>query len=76
MFNTRGNDYRYNVYLRKMKKLAMNRYGGIDLEGYTEYLNNLTKIANFGPRFSIENLKLGEMPKAPQQEIITTLNSA
>lgn len=59
-----------------MKKLAMNRYGGIDLEGYTEYLNNLTKIANFGPRFSIENLKLGEMPKAPQQEIITTLNSA
>lgn len=76
LFNTKGNDFRYNVYLRKMKKLAMSWYGGIDLEGYTEYLNNLVKIADFGPRFNIENLKLGEMPKAPQQEIIQSLGSS
>lgn len=67
LFNTRGNDYRYNIYLRKMNKLAMHRYGGIDLEGYAEYLNNLNKIANFGPQFNIESLKLGELPKAPEQ---------
>ena len=54
----------------------MSWYGGIDLEGYTEYLNNLVKIADFGPRFNIENLKLGEMPKAPQQEIIQSLGSS
>jgi len=57
-----------------MKKLAMNRYGGIDLEGYTEYLNNLAQVAKLGTTFDIESLKFGEKTYAPKQEVITTLD--
>ena len=40
----KGNDYKFNVYLRKMGKLSHKRFGGIDLEGYRDYINNLTKF--------------------------------
>jgi len=38
LWNTWTNDYKYHIYLRKMKKLAMNWYGSIDIGGYTEYI--------------------------------------
>lgn len=40
----KGNDYKFNVYLRKMDKLSNRRFGGIDLEGYKDYINNITKF--------------------------------
>lgn len=39
-----ANDYKFNNYLRKMNKLAMNKFGGLDIEGYTDYLNNLMEF--------------------------------
>ena len=56
MWNTRTNDYRYHIYIRKMKKLAMNKYGGIDVKGYTEYLSNLTLLAKLGQRFTADDI--------------------
>lgn len=48
-----GNDYRLNIYLRKMNKLSRSKYGGLDVEGYKDYLNNLLQFkkikANFRP---------------------------
>lgn len=40
----RGNDYQFNMYLRKMQKLANSRYGGLDIDGYKSYLNNLMEF--------------------------------
>lgn len=40
----KGNDYSFNMYLRKMQKLSNSNYGGIDVEGYQDYLNNLLEI--------------------------------
>jgi len=36
----RGNDLRFNIYLRKMNKLAR-RDLGLDIEAYKDYINNL-----------------------------------
>lgn len=40
----KGNDYRFNIYLRKMNKLSRSKYGGLDVEGYRDYLNNLMEF--------------------------------
>lgn len=40
----RGNDYRFNIYLRKMEKLSKSKYGGLDVESYKDYLNNLMQF--------------------------------
>lgn len=36
----RGNDLRFNIYLRKMNKLARTDLG-LDVEAYKDYINNL-----------------------------------
>lgn len=40
----KGNDYRFNIYLRKMQKLSKSKLGGLDIEGYKDYLNNLLEF--------------------------------
>ena len=40
----KGNDYKFNIYIRKMKKLSQARTGGLDLDGYKDYLNNLMEF--------------------------------
>jgi hypothetical protein len=40
----KGNDYRFNIYLRKMNKLAKQRQGGLDMEGYKDYVTNLIEF--------------------------------
>lgn len=39
-----GNDYRFNNYLRKMHKLAYKKEGGLDVEAYKNYLDNLLEF--------------------------------
>jgi hypothetical protein len=36
----KGNDLRYNIYLKKMQKLVRMDLG-LDVEGYKDYVNNL-----------------------------------
>jgi hypothetical protein len=36
----RGNDLRYNIYMRKMNKLTRMDLG-LDIEAYKDYINNL-----------------------------------
>jgi len=36
----RGNDLRFNLYMRKMSKLTRKDLG-LDLEAYKDYINNL-----------------------------------
>ena len=36
-----GNDYQFNMYLRKMQKLSQSKTGGLDLDGYKDYLNTV-----------------------------------
>jgi len=40
----RGNDLRYNVYLKKMNKLTRKDLG-LDVEAYKDYCNNLKIFA-------------------------------
>ncbi len=40
----RGNDLRYNIYLKKMNKLCRMDLG-LDVEGYKDYVNNLKIFA-------------------------------
>lgn len=42
----KGNDLRYNVYLKKMQKLTRMELG-LDIEGYKDYVNNLEEFAKF-----------------------------
>lgn len=41
----RGNDLRFNIYLRKLNKLARKDLG-IDVEAYKDYINNLKQFAH------------------------------
>jgi hypothetical protein len=36
----RGNDLRFNIYMRKLNKLTRNDLG-LDVEAYKDYVNNL-----------------------------------
>lgn len=42
----RGNDLRYNVYLKKMNKLTRKDLG-LDVEAYKDYCNNLKIFAEY-----------------------------
>lgn len=42
----KGNDLRYNVYLKKMNKL-MRMDIGLDVEAYKDYCNNLKVFAKY-----------------------------
>jgi hypothetical protein len=56
----RGNDLRYNLYLRKMQKLSRMDLG-LDLEGYQDFVNNLKEFAKYNKDFEIlaqDNMKL------------------
>ena len=48
----RGNDLRYNVYMRKLNKLTRLDLG-LDLEAYKDYINNLKQFAHLNSDFEI-----------------------
>lgn len=48
----RGNDLRYNVYMRKLNKLTRKDLG-LDLEAYKDYVNNLKQFAHVNNDFEI-----------------------
>lgn len=48
----RGNDLRYNVYMRKLNKLTRMDLG-LDLEAYKDYVNNLKQFAYVNNDFEI-----------------------
>jgi hypothetical protein len=41
----KGNDLRYNVYLKKLEKMTRTDLG-LDLAGYKDYVNNLQEFAS------------------------------
>jgi hypothetical protein len=41
------------MYLRKMNKLAWGKLGGIDMEGYREYINNISQISKLNENFEL-----------------------
>lgn len=41
----KGNDLRYNIYLKKLNKYARKDLG-LDIAGYKDYVNNLREFAN------------------------------
>jgi hypothetical protein len=48
----RGNDLRYNVYMRKLNKLTRMDLG-LDVEAYKDYINNLKYFAHVNKDFEI-----------------------
>lgn len=48
----RGNDLRFNVYIRKLSKLTRLDLG-LDLEAYKDYINNLKQFAHLNSDFEI-----------------------
>lgn len=48
----RGNDLRYNVYLRKLNKLTRKDLG-LDVEAYKDYVNNLKVMAKYSKDYEI-----------------------
>lgn len=57
----KGNDLRYNVYLKKLNKLARKDLG-LDLAAYKDYVNNLKEFAHVNQDlnlFAAEGLALG-----------------
>lgn len=48
----RGNDLRYNIYMRKMQKLTRQDLG-LDVEAYKDYINNLKQFAHVNSDFEI-----------------------
>jgi hypothetical protein len=52
MRHLRGNDLRYNVYLKKMNKLTRMDLG-LDVEAYKDYVNNLKIFAKFNSDYEI-----------------------
>ena len=44
LLTLKGNDLRYNVYLKKLNKLSRKDLG-IDILGYKDYVNNLREFA-------------------------------
>ena len=57
----RGNDLRYNIYMKKLQKLTRMDLG-LDVEAYKDYINNLKQFAHLNNDFEIyarESLKIG-----------------
>jgi len=53
----RGNDLRYNIYLKKLNKYARKDLG-LDIAGYKDYVNNLKEFASVNDDmgiFAIDN---------------------
>ena len=48
----RGNDLRYNVYLKKMNKLTRMDHG-LDVAAYKDYVNNLKQFAHINKDFEV-----------------------
>ena len=48
----KGNDLRYNVYLKKMNKLTRMELG-LDVEGYKDYVNNIKQFAKYDTEYQI-----------------------
>ena len=48
----RGNDLRYNVYMRKLNKLTRMDLG-LDMEAYKDYINNLKQFAHLNSDFDM-----------------------
>ena len=58
MIKLRGNDLRYNVYLKKLAKLSRKDLG-LDIAGYKDYVNNLKEFAHINKDlnvFAVESL--------------------
>ena len=58
MIQLKGNDLRYNVYLKKLAKLSRKDLG-LDIAGYKDYVINLKEFANINSDLSVfaqENL--------------------
>ncbi len=58
----RGNDLRYNMYIKKIQKLTRKDLG-LDLEAYKDFVNNLKQFAHVNADFEIfakDNLKLND----------------
>ena len=58
MLTLKGNDLRYNVYLRKLQKLTRDDLG-LDVLAYKDYVNNLKQFANINQdlnAFALESL--------------------
>ena len=61
LLTLKGNDLRYNVYLKKLNKLSRKDLG-LDILGYKDYVNNLKEFAHINQDmhiFAIENLASG-----------------
>jgi len=48
----RGNDLRFNMYMRKMQKLTRKDLG-LDMEAYKDYINNLRQFAHINKDFEL-----------------------
>lgn len=48
----RGNDLRYNIYMRKLQKLTRMDLG-LDVEAYKDYINNLKQFAHVNEDFEL-----------------------
>lgn len=58
MLALKGNDLRYNVYLKKLQKLSRKDLG-LDIAAYRDYVNNLKEFAHINKDlniFAAENL--------------------
>ena len=59
----KGNDLRYNVYLRKLQKLTRTDLG-LDMIAYKDYVNNLKEFANINKdmnAFALESLAVDKV---------------
>ena len=70
----RGNDLRYNIYLKKMNKLTRKDLG-LDVEAYKDYVNNLKAFAKYNQDYeilaedeltSLKGTANGPLGKAPE----------
>lgn len=52
MISLRGNDLRYNVYLKKLEKLSRKDLG-LDVAAYKDYVNNLKEFAHINSDLNI-----------------------
>ena len=58
----KGNDLRYNVYLKKLDKLSRKDLG-LDIHAYKDYVNNLKEFAHINKDlnvFAAESLALDQ----------------
>ena len=72
----KGNDLRYNVYLRKLQKLTRTDLG-LDVLAYKDYANNLREFANINKdlnAFALESLAVDQVLADPELAQVTLVN--